>query len=177
MAVERDGLIREFQRGRLRLIAYIRSLVGDADLTEDLFQEVSVVVLQKAADFSEGGDLQAWCRGIARNLILREREKSKRLRAFEDTRLLELVDAAFVENAGRELLDSRRSLLRQCMERLAVPSRELLDLRYHTGLSLRQVAQKMGRTEAAVQVGLSRLRKWLTDCVERRAEPGSEATA
>jgi DNA-directed RNA polymerase specialized sigma24 family protein len=63
------------------------------------------------------------------------------------------------------------------MERLAVPSRELLDLRYHTGLSLRQVAQKMGRTEAAVQVGLSRLRKWLTDCVERRAEPGPEAPA
>jgi hypothetical protein len=35
----------------------------------------------------------------------------------------------------------------------------------------------MGRTEAAVQVGLSRLRKWLTDCVEHRADPGSEAQA
>ncbi len=38
MASEKDRLIREFQRDRLRLIAYIRSLVGDADLTEDLFQ-------------------------------------------------------------------------------------------------------------------------------------------
>jgi RNA polymerase sigma-70 factor len=177
MAAERDRLIREYQRDRLRLIAYIRSLVGDADFTEDIFQEVSVVVLQKVDEFVSGGDLQAWCRGIARNVILREREKSRRLRPFEDDRVLELIDVAFAENAGRELLDSRRSLLRKCMEKLAAPSRDLLELRYQTGLPLRQISQKLGRTEAAVQVGLSRLRKWLTDCVERRAEPGAEAPA
>src|SRR5258708_33811558 len=99
MAVERDRLIREFQRDRLRLIAYIRSLVGDADLTEDVFQEVSVVVLQKAEEFAEGGDLQPWCRGIARNLILREREKSRPLRRFADLRSAELVDAAVLRNS------------------------------------------------------------------------------
>src|SRR5258708_22460391 len=130
MAVERDRLIREFQRDRLRLIAYVRSLVGDADLTEDIFQEVSVVVLQKAEEFATGSDLQAWCRGIARNVVLREREKSRRLRPFEDDRVLELIDVAFAENAGRELLDARRSLLRKCMEKVATPSRALLELRY-----------------------------------------------
>jgi RNA polymerase sigma-70 factor (ECF subfamily) len=175
MDTDRDSLIREFQRDRLRLIAYIRSLVGDADLTEDVFQEVSVVVLQKAEAFVAGSDLQAWCRGIARNVVLRERESSRRLRSFEGERLIELIDVAFAENAGRELMESRHTLLRKCLEKLAAPSRDLLDLRYHAGLSLRQVAQKLGRTEAAVQVGLSRLRKWLTDCVERRAEPGAEA--
>ena len=177
MAVERDRLIREFQRDRLRLIAYIRSLLGDTDLTEDIFQEVSVVVLQKAEEFVEGSDLQAWCRGIARNLVLREREKSKRLRALSDLKIVELVDVAFQENAGRDLMDSRRSLLKKCMERLAAPSKDLLQLRYSAGLSLREVAHKLGRTEAAVQVGLSRLRKWLSECVERRAEPGTEAPA
>jgi RNA polymerase sigma-70 factor (ECF subfamily) len=175
MAAERDRLIRDFQRDRLRLIAYIRSLVGDADLTEDIFQEVSVVVLQKAGEFVEGSDLQSWCRGIARNLVLREREKTRRLKVFDDLRIVELVDAAFLESSGRELMDARRSLLRKCMERLAAPSRELLDLRYRTGLSLREVAQKLGRTEAAVQVGLSRVRKWLSECVERRGEPGAGA--
>jgi|SRR5579859_7868524 len=177
MILERDRLIREFQRDRLRLIAYIRSLIGDADLTEDIFQEVSVVVLQKADEFSPGADLQAWCRGIARNLVVREREKSRRLRAFSDLRIVELVDAAFRENAGRELLDARRDLLRKCIERLAAPSRELLEQRYHLGLSLREIGQRLGRTEAAVQVGLSRLRKWLSDCAQRRAESGAEASA
>ncbi len=176
MDTDRNRLIREFQRDRLRLIAYIRSLVGDADLTEDVFQEVSVVVLQKAEAFVPGSDLQAWCRGIARNIVLRERESSRRLRPFENDRLIELIDVAFAENAGRELMESRHTLLRKCVAKLAAPSRELLDLRYRTGLSLRQIAQKLGRTEAAAQVGLSRLRKWLTDCVERRAETGPEAS-
>lgn len=172
MAVERDRLIREFQRDRLRLIAYIRALAGDADLTEDIFQEVSVIVLQKAEEFIEGRDLQSWCRGIARNVVLREREKSRRLRTFEGDRIVELVDAAFAEQ-GKDELDGRQSLLRACLQMLAAPSREILKLRYDTGLSLRDVAQKMGRTEAAVQVALSRVRKWLLDCVERRG--GAEA--
>jgi DNA-directed RNA polymerase specialized sigma24 family protein len=53
---------------------------------------------------------------------------------------------------------------------LAAPSRELLQLRYDSNLSLREVAQKLRRTEPAVQVALSRVRKWLHECVERRAE-------
>jgi len=170
MAVERDGLIREFQRDRLRLIAYIRALTGDADLTEDIFQEVSVIVLQKADEFVEGRDLQAWCRGIARNVVLREREKSKRLRTFKDDRILELVDAAFAERTAGEPLETRHSLLRACLRMLAAPSRELLQLRYDSNLSMREVALKLRRTEPAVQVALSRVRKWLQECVERRAE-------
>src|SRR5258706_15021591 len=110
MAAERDRLIREFQRDRLRLIAYIRALVGDADLTEDLFQEVSVIVLQKVEEFTPGRDLQAWCRGIARNVILREREKSRRLRTFEGDRIVELVDAAFAERPAPDPLENRHSL-------------------------------------------------------------------
>jgi RNA polymerase sigma-70 factor (ECF subfamily) len=172
--LERDRLIRDFQRDRLRLIAYIRALVGDPDRTEDLFQEVSVIVLEKAEEFHAGKDLQAWCRGIARHVVLREREKSRRLRTFDGDRIVELIDAAFAENSGGDPLEKQRSLLRGCLRMLAAPSRELLELRYDSGLSLRAVAQKLGRTEAAVQVALSRVRKWLLDCVERRGQAGME---
>lgn len=169
MGMEREQLIREFQRDRHFLLGYLRSLVGDPGLAEDLFQEVSVVVLQKADQFEAGRDLQAWCRGIARNLALRHRHESTRLKYFADDRILELVDAAFAENAGREIWDPRRTHLRKCIDSLAAPSRELVHLRYETGLSLRGVASRMSRTEAAVQVALSRVRKWLSDCIARRA--------
>lgn len=174
MNEERDRLVREFQRDRLRLIAYIRALVGDADLTEDIFQEISVLVLQKADEFIPGRDLQAWCRGMARNVILREREKCRRLRPFEGERLLELVDAAFAENGGPDPAEGHRSSLRDCLGMLAAPSRTLVELRYQGGCSLREVARKLGRTEGAVQVALSRVRKWLLECIERRARSGVE---
>lgn len=177
MNPKHEALIREFQRERFRLIAYIRSLAGDPDLTEDIFQQVSVVVLQKLEDFVEGKDLQAWCRGIARNLVLRERHEARRLRTFEDDRIVELVDAAFQENRESELMDARRSLLRKCLESLAPASREVVDLRYVSGLSLKQLAERLRRTEGAVQVALSRVRKWLSDCVERRARPETGTTS
>jgi RNA polymerase sigma-70 factor len=168
--MERDELVREFQRGRFRLVAYIRALVGDPDLTEDLFQETSVVVLQKLPSFDTDRDLHAWTRGIARNLVLRHREQARRLVPFADDRLIDLVDSAFEERPA-EGLDEQRGLLRRCLELLASGSRELLDLRYASGLPLREIAGRLDRTEGAVQVALSRVRKWLTDCVARRAQP------
>jgi RNA polymerase sigma-70 factor (ECF subfamily) len=168
--MERDELIREFQRGRFRLLAYLRALVGDPDLSEDLFQETSVVVLQKIASFQADRDLHAWVRGIARNLVLRHRAQARRLVPFADDRLIDLVDAAFAEREP-QALDEQRSLLRRCLEQLASGSRELLDLRYGSGLPLRDIAGKLDRTEGAVQVALSRVRKWLADCVARRAQP------
>jgi RNA polymerase sigma-70 factor, ECF subfamily len=171
---DRDSLIRSFQADRFRLIAYIRALAGDPELTEEIFQEVSVVVLQKIEAFDPSKDLQAWCRGIARNLVLRERERSRRLRHFDNEKILDLIDMAFEEKArADDAGDTQRFLLRRCMGHLAEGSREILDLRYRGGLSLRAIAGKMERSEGAVQVALSRVRKWLADCVQRR---GQEAT-
>lgn len=165
--MEKEALIRSFQAERFRLIAYIRALVGDPELTEEIFQEVSVVVLRRIEAFDPTKDLQAWCRGIARNLVLRERDRSRRLRVFDNDRIVELVDAAF-EERGKEDLDDQRFLLRNCLGRLASGSRELLQLRYQGGLSLRAIAERLERTEGAVQVALSRVRKWLADCVKAR---------
>ena len=170
MPTDRDSLIRAFQAERFRLIAYIRALVGDVDLSEEIFQEVSVVVLQKIESFDTARDLQPWCRGIARNMILRERERSRRLKVFANDAIVDLVDAAFDERREAGNLDAQRSLLRRCMGNLARTSRELLELRYQAGLSLRDIAGRLERNEGAVQVALSRIRKWLADCVQRRGQ-------
>ena len=65
---------------------------------------------------------------------------------------------------------ARRDQMAQCMDQLSPASRELVDLRYVSGLSLRQLSARLRRTEGAVQVALSRLRKLLRDCVERRVQ-------
>jgi RNA polymerase sigma-70 factor, ECF subfamily len=174
LPVDRDSVIRSFQADRFRLIAYIRALVGDPDLTEEIFQDVSVIVLQKIDAFDATRDLQAWCRGIARNLVLRERDRSKRLKVFANDAIVDLVDAAFEERPEDLTVDTQRSLLRRCIGNLAGTAREMLELRYQTGLSLRDIAGRLERTEGAVQVALSRIRKWLADCVQRRGQAGLE---
>ena len=172
--MDRNSLIRAFQADRFRLIAYIRALVGDVDLSEEIFQEVSVVVLQKIDSFDTRRELQPWCRGIARNMILRERERSRRLKVFANDDIVDLVDAAFEERKEEGSLDDHRSLLRRCVGSLAATSREILELRYQAGLSLRDIAGRLDRSEGAVQVALSRIRKWLGDCIQRRGQAGME---
>jgi RNA polymerase sigma-70 factor (ECF subfamily) len=173
MDAAREQLIKEFQKNRLRLVAYIRVLTGDSDTAEDVFQELTLVVLQKISEFRTDGDFQAWCRGIARNLARREKAKSRRLVAIEDPELLNVVDKSFDESAQRELLDSQRSRLRQCMEKLAPNNNELLTSRYVEQMSLKELALRMNRSEGAVQVALSRLRKSITECVERGESAGA----
>lgn len=168
MDAEREELIRQFQRDRLRLLAYLRTLVGDPNQAEDLFQEVSVVVLEQAERFERGRDLQAWCRGIARNLARRARVAAQREAALGGE-LGELVERAFAENAERELADRRLDWLRECLARLAPAAQRLVDLRYRDGLKLRQIGTALDRTEGAVQVALSRVRQGLAECLRRRA--------
>jgi len=175
MGTGRDLIIREFQRDRWLLLAYIRALVGDPGRSEDIFQSVSVVVLQKAEEFIPGTDLQAWCRGIARNLILRERRLAHSLRSFEGDRILDRIDQAFAEYDQSDLLEERRDQMRECMSRLSPGSRELIELRYVTGLTLKQLSLRLRRTEGSIQVALSRIRKWLGECVERHLHERSAA--
>lgn len=164
-AVER--IIREFQKHRQPLLSYLRALTCDSDTAEDLIQEVSVIVLRKANAGERPDDLLAWCRGIARNLLLRERRDNRRMVYFGDENWIALVDRAFEENPA-DAGEFRRGSLRHCIEKLGAQARELLDLRYTHALKLKEIATRLKRSELAVQVGLSRLRKSLRVCIQRK---------
>jgi len=168
MRARHEDIFREFQRGRLHLIAYIRSLVGDSDRAEDLFQEVSVAFLQKLETKDPIRDVAAWSRGTARHLVYRERTRAKRVQPFATDRIADLVDLAFQEHQDRhDTTEERHSFLARCMQTLAPTARQLLDLRYVSGMSLRELGEHLNRTEGAVQVALSRIRRALLECIRR----------
>jgi RNA polymerase sigma-70 factor (ECF subfamily) len=177
MDARHEQAFREFQRGRLQLTAYIRSLVGDADLAEDLFQEVSVALIQKLeGDDPVIRDVAAWSRGTARHLVYRERTRARRLQPFATDRIADLVDLAFQEQVRPDGSEERRSFLSRCMQTLAPTARELLDLRYVSGMSLRELGEHLDRTEGAVQVALSRIRRALLECIRRHEKEGAITT-
>jgi RNA polymerase sigma-70 factor (ECF subfamily) len=164
-----EALFKQFQRDRVHLLAYIRMLTRDAELSEDIFQEVSVIVLQKLNELCVEGDFSAWCRGVARNLVRRERTRSRRHPALiVSDNVLELIDQAFDENQASEQLEQKKNLLRGCVNEISGSNRDLLNLRYTADLSLREIASRLNRTEASVQVALSRVRKALIECIQRK---------
>lgn len=165
-----DDLIRRFTAMRASVLGYLRVVVRDPHLAEDLFQETSLVVLRKIGEFDPAGDLSAWVRAIALNLARNALRKERYLHLAPSPELLAAIERAHAGPGGE--VDGRLEPLGECLERVEARQRHLLDLRYRRGASLREIAGRTGRSEGAVQVALSRLRQFLLKCVEQRRRIG-----
>lgn len=166
----RQRLTTQFLANRHGLFAYIYGLVRNTHDAEDIFQEVWLRFSNAIGDEnSEIQDAAKWCRGAARNLVLhywRDRQGGK---VVVDQELIELVDQAFVEHEpSADYLLARQQALGECIGELPARSREMLRLKYERGLSSERVADELAQTVAAVLMALSRIRKALRECAERK---------
>jgi RNA polymerase sigma-70 factor (ECF subfamily) len=161
---QRKRFLELFLAHRNRLYAFIRVMVRDPDLTEDMLQEVSLVLWEKIDTFRDGTSFAAWSRQIALNKIRNERRRLARA----PLPLSEDASAALAEAFDRlDDDDEWAGALRRCMERLSPQVRTVLEMRYFTGMGLEEIAEKLGRTAAGVNSGLCKARKFLEGCVLR----------
>lgn len=147
--------------------AYLYSVLPDTHAVEDVFQEVCIVALQKAAEYQDGTNFVGWVRAIARNK-LREHLR-RRTGVLLDDAFFESLDQAFEEARGDGDADRRKDDLRRCLDDLQEGSRELLKWRYEEALTPAAIGARLGRSRFAVNSLLQRIRETLKDCVERRA--------
>jgi RNA polymerase sigma-70 factor, ECF subfamily len=172
MTGERQGsdaespFLRQLLAYRPQLLVYIRTLAGP-DQMEDIFQQVTVVLLERQHDLTEAGNFHSWCRSVARHIAWRERDRSRRLIAINDEQLLDLVDEALSELPGSDVLNHQKMLLQKCTEQLSEANRLLLKERYTRNKSLKEIASSSNRSEGSLQVTFYRIRKALQQCIER----------
>jgi RNA polymerase sigma-70 factor (ECF subfamily) len=167
----KDELIRRFARIRSATLGYVRTLVRDHHLAEDIFQETCLVVLKKLDRYDPAHSFDGFVLGIARNLA-RNAMRKRKAHPMPSPELLEAVDRAFTE-APENMSDrtmTRLSFLQQCLKKLAPNQMSLVALRYRAGASLKEISRQTGRSAGAVQVALSRIRRFLWGCIEQEAE-------
>jgi len=139
---------------------YVRSrLVPRFDQVEDIVQDVFLSAWESLQRYQATGPLQAWIMGIARHKI--EDYYRARLRAPE-VFVEDAEDLAGSDEALRmqELLDQEqlRKQTREILAALPEPYRLALLWRYWEKASAREMAQKTGKTEKAVERLLARAR-------------------
>lgn len=144
------------------LLAYLYAAVPDAHAVEDLFQEICLVAVRKAADFEDGSDFAAWARAIARHKVLEHLRVRRGVRV--DEAFFDSLDAAFPAAAD----DRRQDALRRCLEEIQARARQILAWRYDDGLSPGEIARRTGQSRAAVNSILQRIRETLRACADRR---------
>lgn len=146
---------------------YLFALGARIDRLEDLVQAVFVLVLQKGLEDRGVAAVGTFLRGVAKNLLLRER------RSVAARREVEWADEAWREQCYDADGDERVHALRHCVTDLPERSRRLLHRVYTDGAGRVEVGAEFGMVPDGVKTALRRLREGLRECVERRLRGGS----
>jgi RNA polymerase sigma factor (sigma-70 family) len=164
-----------FLQQRHMLLSYIHALVRDPDAAEDLFQQVGICILEREELPCPPEAFPAWCRGVARNLILHHWRDQRQRRAIPSGLLIDAVDLAYSEmDSHADFYQLRSAALAECLKRVPARQRQLLALRYTENLTSQEIGQRSRRTAEAVRQEIARLRSQLRECIETRLSLGEE---
>jgi RNA polymerase sigma-70 factor, ECF subfamily len=170
---DNEKLQRLFLEHRDLLYSYIFALVRETNTAEDIFQEVGVRVVNKGEALPADSDFPAWCRGIARNLVLHHWRAQRRNPVIPNSRLLDALDLAYAEaESGREAPQPGLLALAECLRQLCEPARTVVELRYYQGQSAAAICQRLQRSGEAIRQLLVRVRRQLAECVRARLALG-----
>ena len=150
-----------------RVYAFILKRVSDRAEAEDLTQETFVQLFRSLGSFEGRSSLLTWTFGIAHNVCSRFfRHCSRWMVGPKDAR--ELDDNSPVESSIERRVEATR-VLEKCdaiLERSRRPAhQEIFHLRYGESHSIREIADKVGKSNEAVKVSLRRSRAVLSDNV------------
>jgi RNA polymerase sigma-70 factor (ECF subfamily) len=175
MSLTEEIVVRFLISHRSHLLAFIRGIVRDRDLAEDVYQEVCVTVVLKRDEIDDVGHLRNWCRQAARFRAIDALRKRNAGAYVMDQAVLDLVEADWAQRDD-QTFERRREALRTCLEKLTPYVQELIRLRYGEGLSGAGLAKALDRQVNTVYVALSRAHNTLATCIRTRlAESGAES--
>ncbi len=159
--VGEEAISALFERHRKRVYDYIRMMVKDPDLADDLFQETFIKALKslRAGRYTDNGRFTAWVMRIAHNQII------------DHFRRLKQQNTVRSEEAGYDLLNNKKysdrtieehmiseqidSDIRRLVDFLPEEQREVVLLRHFKNLSFNEIAEQTG---VSINTALGRMR-------------------
>jgi RNA polymerase sigma-70 factor (ECF subfamily) len=155
-----------FARYRVRVYRWLLRLVDDKALAEDLLSEVFLDVWRHAASFEARSSLSTWLLAIARYKALSARRRRTDAELDEAT-VSTVPDTADDPEVALQKT-SRTEALRQSLTRLSPDHREVIDLPYYHGKSVKEIAEIVGINEATVKTRMFYARRKLAELVETK---------
>ena len=142
-----------------RCYGYFYRLTGNREISNDLLSELFVKLVEKINSF-RGGSFESWLFRTASNIFydyLRAKQREGKL--FEKQKDELESETTEPKHGG----DERSDKLQVQLEKLDANTKELIMLRFYSGLSFKEMAQMrsepIGTTLAKVHRGLKKLRE------------------
>lgn len=143
-----------YRRHVAAVSAVCRANVRDADVVDDLVQEVFVRLWVALPTF-EGDDVLRWLRRTAKNLCI---DHQRRHRNSETPLVADVVDLATVESDVAAVVATRQAV-RGVLTQLRPVDAALLQEHHMADRPLREMAVRWGSTEKSLSVRLTRARR------------------
>ncbi len=135
-----DDLYTRYER---RLFGYIRRMVDDRDLAEDLLQDVLLTVIRDRSYDPQRGRFSAWLFTVARNRCLQQRRHAE----VRDRP----TDSPTPEHSNPEQTLARTQQVRVAMSGLTEAQQQLLLLKQVGELTYRELADIHGVAEGTIK--------------------------
>lgn len=169
-------LAKRLLENRRAIFGFVFALTRDLAAAEEIFQEVSLAILDEAARGTRPENFLAWTRELARHRVADFYRARGRDPLPLSESMVDAVSLSFDEgDLQPEAMQARRTSLLECLARLPARARELVEQRYRDRRSPAQIAAAVGWKLSAVHVALSKARRTLAACVESRLRLEGEA--
>ena len=165
---DHDHFLPHFLATQSDLRAFIGAAVRDPAAREDVFQEVAMILWKKFDRYDPARSFGAWARGIAARKILEDRRLRSRLPESCTPETLEALSAGFAAEEAESPWPDREKALHLCLDQLPERGARFIKDWYHESLPVEAMATEAGLTVEALYQTLSRLRRQLRECVQRR---------
>jgi RNA polymerase sigma-70 factor (ECF subfamily) len=160
-----ERFVSLYSRVEIKLHAFIVAQLPSWSDAEEVLHQTSLILWRKFDDFSPGSNFFAWARKIATYEVLKYRKRLSRDQHLFSEEVLARIEDQFA--TGAEQFDLERSALAECQQRLSADQFALLCDCYQDDTTIKEVAERMGRTVTSLYKQLNRIRRTLLDCIER----------
>jgi RNA polymerase sigma factor (sigma-70 family) len=167
VSVPQDQLIRLLMAERGKVLAYIRSIVRREDMAEDVFQDVSILALNKRSEIRDEHHFLRWIRAAAKLTALNAVRKARVRELTLDDQVLDVLDQSWAR-ADDDSEAAVAAALEECMKGLSPAAQNIIRERFEAGRSVIEVAKVTGRQVDSLYVAISRIYRSLSDCISRR---------
>ena len=147
-------------RHKSRIFAFIMSKIKNRDITEDIFQDTFIKVINslQKGKYNEEGKFLPWMMRIAHNLIIdhfRKESKMKNIRPTDEFNIFDIINDGS-RGQDEEMIRKRvHADLNMLIKDLPEEQMEVLKMRYFEDMSFKKISELTG---ASINTSLGRMR-------------------
>ena len=161
LAGDQSAISQLIERHNSRVRDYIRMMVKDHDLADDILQETFIKVVRVIDEgrYVDSGKFLSWVLRIAHNQVIdhfRQQKQQKQI-TEADAGYDVLGTLRFAEPTVEDRLVGEQIAadLRALIEELPIEQREVVKMRYYANLTFKEIAEQ---TDVSVNTALGRMR-------------------